>query len=171
MQEAGFVPEDLCADDTSCAGATVFAVFLNRTKTETEARYSMLQTTFIVFLLGAGAMSFSKDTQTLVIAPIEKMVNIVKQLADDPLTKPDVDEHEPEVYQAKSKAFETSMLENTILKIGGLLQVGFGEAGILYCSIILQYIVVFINSIMYCWGYYVLLGELFKYHFFHGVEL
>jgi hypothetical protein len=45
-------------------------------------------------------MAFSKDTQTLVIAPIEKMVNIVKQLADDPLTKPEVTE-EDEEFQTK----------------------------------------------------------------------
>ena len=36
------------------------------------------------------AMRFQTDTQTLVIAPIEKMVNIIKQLAEDPLKKPEV---------------------------------------------------------------------------------
>lgn len=48
----------------------------------------MIATTFIVMLLGMGAMAFSKDTQMLVISPIEKMVGIVKQLADDPLSRP-----------------------------------------------------------------------------------
>merc|ERR1719440_2753352 len=95
---------------------------------------NMIQTTFIVFLLGFGSVSFSKDTQTLVIAPIEKMVNIVKQLADDPLKKPEIQEDEGEEAFAEnvkksSGQLETSMLETTILKIGGLLQVGFGEAG------------------------------------------
>merc|ERR1719265_3046614 len=65
------------------------------------------------------------------------MVNIVKQLADDPLKKPDLgeDDEEEQLLQSKrdksSGQLETSMLETTILKIGGLLQVGFGEAGAL----------------------------------------
>merc|ERR1719230_1782997 len=96
----------------------------------------MIQTTFIVFILGVGSVSFSKDTETLVIAPIEKMVNIVKQLADDPLKKPDIIDDEAEDLARGDKAknsgqLETRMLETTILKIGGLLQVGFGEAGAL----------------------------------------
>merc|ERR1719261_2373437 len=91
---------------------------------------------FVVFLLGFGSMSFSNDTQRLVIAPIEKMVNIVKQLADDPLRKPEMqDEGADEVVEVDNKKnknsgqLETGMLETTILKIGSLLQVGFGEAG------------------------------------------
>merc|ERR1719235_2594727 len=61
------------------------------------------------------------------------MVNIVKQLADDPLKKPDIQDEEDDLFDANVKKssgqLETSMLETTILKIGGLLQVGFGEAG------------------------------------------
>ena len=36
------------------------------------------------------AQQFTSDTQKLVIAPVEKMVNIIKQLAVDPLKKPEV---------------------------------------------------------------------------------
>merc|ERR1719453_452543 len=62
------------------------------------------------------------------------MVNIVKQLADDPLKKPEIQEDDgdeafAENVKKSSGQLETSMLETTILKIGGLLQVGFGEAG------------------------------------------
>lgn len=59
-------------------------MYLARYKSETEAKFSLLQTTFIVLLLGTGAMTFSTDTQILVINPIENMVKIVKQLADNP---------------------------------------------------------------------------------------
>lgn len=130
MEDFAFSPAGTCHDYSSCTHITVSARILNRYKAEIEAEFNMIQTTFIVFLLGMGAMAFSKDTQQLVIAPIEKMVNIVKQLADDPLTKPEVIEEEELVVKTKaSSQLETSMLENTILKIGGLLQVGFGEAG------------------------------------------
>merc|ERR550514_1770967 len=62
------------------------------------------------------------------------MVNIIKQLAVDPLKKPDLEDQEGLDTGKKKKKdqgpqLETAMLETTILKIGGLLQVGFGEAG------------------------------------------
>eukprot|EP00392_Amoebophrya_sp_AT5.2_P002930 g2935.t1 len=93
-------------------------------------------------LLGTMSVQFQNDTQSLVIAPIEKMVNIIKQLAEDPLEPPNLDEDDPGAEggeggsglgkkrkKSKGPQLETTMLENTILKIGGLLQVGFGEAG------------------------------------------
>jgi class 3 adenylate cyclase len=130
-----YTPKE-CGDvSSSCAGLSLEAKFLMRHFTEMEAKLSMGLTTFVVFLLGFGSMSFSNDTQKLVIAPIEKMVNIVKQLADDPLKKPDItpeDEAESvEVGQPKKNSgqLETGMLEMTILKIGSLLQVGYGECG------------------------------------------
>jgi len=128
-----FTPEE-CLSSNACREINVAAKFLKKDYSVQSAGMSMLTTIFIVFLLGAGAMTFSKDTQTLVIEPIEKMVNIVKQLADDPLNKPEVVDEDYEEFAAMnrkkgSNQLETSMLENTILKIGGLLQVGFGEAG------------------------------------------
>ena len=60
-------------------------------------------------------------------------VNIVKQLADDPLRKPVLQNEEEDenhlVEHKRTGQLETTMLETTILKIGGLLRVGFGEAG------------------------------------------
>ncbi|EER16553.1 conserved hypothetical protein, partial [Perkinsus marinus ATCC 50983] len=98
------------------------------------------------------------DTQKVVIAPIEKMVNIVKQLADDPLRKPETEVDEKESKSSddgsaseesgnnerlttrrttrrlaktgsEDKHMETTLLESTILRIGSLLRVGFGQAG------------------------------------------
>ena len=69
----GWRPSEYCKG-LSCEGASVFAMFLKRKEQETIAMFSLLQTTFIVFLLASAAMSFSRDTQILVIAPIEKMV-------------------------------------------------------------------------------------------------
>merc|ERR550537_159337 len=114
----------------ACASLKVQAKFLTRKDVEIGAGMSMIQTTFIVFILGVGSVSFSKDTQTLVIAPIEKMVNIVKQLADDPLKKPDIIDDETE-DAGKDRAKNSGQLETSMLEIGGLLQVGFGEAGAL----------------------------------------
>merc|ERR1719171_2148551 len=91
---------------------------------------------FVCILLVMLAQQFTNDTQKLVIAPVEKMVNIIKQLAVDPLKKPEVRQDDdaaespsPGKKKKKGPQLETAMLEETILKIGGLLQVSFGEAG------------------------------------------
>jgi len=44
-----------------------------------------LTTIFTCIILSAGALLFQNDTQKIVIAPITKMVTIIKTLADDPL--------------------------------------------------------------------------------------
>ncbi|GBG24941.1 Hypothetical Protein FCC1311_011582 [Hondaea fermentalgiana] len=117
---------------------------------------SICQTIFIIFIFGVATMVFTYDAHKLVIAPIEKMVRIVEELAANPLTTFENDDdsdsedvNDPtgllsagrEAYQKRKEAkekkkrssteetYETKLLENSIKKIGGLLQVGFGEAG------------------------------------------
>mmetsp|Transcript_10710 Transcript_10710/g.23229 ORF Transcript_10710/g.23229 Transcript_10710/m.23229 type:complete len:1012 (-) Transcript_10710:165-3200(-) len=124
----------VCTDQGPCDHLTVSARFLIREQTEVEAMMSMLTTTLIVFMLGAGAMLISRDTQNLVIAPVEKMVNIVKKLADESMWRFEdvggetVSNSEEEAAKDDS-GLATTTLESTIMKIGSLLQVGFGEAG------------------------------------------
>jgi class 3 adenylate cyclase len=133
MEDYVYTPPECEKFSSDCFGLQLKAKFLTRWQSEYSAYQSGVTTTFIIFLLGLGSVSFSRDTQSLVVAPIEKMVNIVKQLADDPLRKPYMLEAEQEMdYDVPKKPtgqLETSMLETTILKIGGLLRVGFGEAG------------------------------------------
>jgi len=133
VRDVQYIPPPCKDPESSCFGLVLRAKFLIRYFREWNAFYSCQQTTFIVFLLGLGSLSFSRDTQTLVIAPIERMVNIVKQLADDPLRKPVLQNEEEDenhlVEHKRTGQLETTMLETTILKIGGLLRVGFGEAG------------------------------------------
>eukprot|EP00070_Physeter_catodon_P037065 XP_028343959.1 uncharacterized protein LOC112063197 [Physeter catodon] len=111
-------------------GLRTYAKFLVRDQKKQEAALSMLLTLFVISVLCILTYVFARDTQNLIVAPIEKMVNIVKQLADDPLHPPGIGRSEEVTDKQKKKTeLETSMLESTILKIGGLLQVGFGEAG------------------------------------------
>jgi len=130
-----------CADQNDntldgCREIRVFARFEAKKKSQENATMRMINTLFVCVLLASMSIQFQNDTQTLVIAPIEKMVNIIKQLAEDPLRKPELEQFqtESEIEMSGKKKdqgpqLETTMLENTILKIGGLLQVGFGEAG------------------------------------------
>merc|ERR1719247_3986805 len=94
-----------------------------------NATKNCIQTLFVCILLVMLAQQFTNDTQKLVIAPVEKMVNIIKELAVDPLKKPEVRDDEIEgtdtaapgkkgKKKGKGPQLETAMLEETILKIG-----------------------------------------------------
>lgn len=143
VEEVAFLPQQ-CTDKIDCQQISANSRFLVRDIKKQDAIWSIITTIFVCTLLGTLAYLFSQDTQNLVIAPIEKMVNIVKQLANDPLRKPEIEPTEDQIantnedegltfFLKKRKRngpqLETSVLEQTILKIGQLLQVGFGEAG------------------------------------------
>ena len=75
----------------------------------------------------AASVTFTVDTQKIVIVPITKMVLIIKNLADDPFKKPEIEEKADE-YEYKGEE-NTGILEDTIFRISNLLQTSFGEAG------------------------------------------
>jgi class 3 adenylate cyclase len=65
-------------------GQIVF-VFDIRKRISWQARMSMVQTFFIVLVLGIAAFLFSKDTDNLVLFPIERMIRKVETIRKDPL--------------------------------------------------------------------------------------
>ncbi|EER12216.1 conserved hypothetical protein [Perkinsus marinus ATCC 50983] len=138
----------MLAETPGCDKAIAYARFETKSLQQTSNALDMISTLFVCILLGTLSIQFQNDTQKLVIGPIEKMVNIIKQLAEDPLRKREVQDTEvhhpsdkmeqqslsmsPHFEEDDTSAgpqLETRMLENTILKIGMLLQVGFGTAG------------------------------------------
>jgi len=133
----------------------VFA-FDTRGTTNLEAALSMLQTVFVCFAVGVGAMSFSNDANQLLLHPIERMISKMETIKDNPLEAMrlgDLEYRREEIENAKRKEqlakksiylkwiykyyhakktkepMETVILEKTIIKLGGLLALGFGEAG------------------------------------------
>jgi len=130
--------------------------FDTRGTTVLEAALSMLQTVFICFAVGVGAMSFSNDANQLLLNPIERMISKMETIKDNPLEAMrlgDLEYRREEIENAKRKEqlanksrylkwiykhyhakktkepMETVILEKTIIKLGGLLALGFGEAG------------------------------------------
>ena len=101
-------------------------VYFDKTReVKADAGGGIARTIFVMIVLVWGASAFNKDAQKLVIGPIERMVKVVKGIQANPMASvvmADDDEFGEESY-------ETVMLQHTIEKIGGLLQVGFGEAG------------------------------------------
>lgn len=75
----------------------------------------------IIFLLGA--MIFSKDANDLALRPIERMIEKVNKIANNPLMALD------EGIRGTNQNMETVLIENAIIKIGTLLALGFGDAG------------------------------------------
>ncbi|CAE7237316.1 cya [Symbiodinium natans] len=130
--------------------------FDQRGYTQLEAGLSILQTLFICFAVGVGAMTFSTDANELLLNPIERMIEKMETIKDNPLEAMrlgDLEFRREEVDEARfreklekmsrpwqllyqyrrakkhKEPMETVMLEKTIIKLGGLLALGFGEAG------------------------------------------
>ena len=121
------------------------AIYDDRLNTQLGAGLSIGRTLFICFVLTAAAMCFSSTANTLVITPIENMIEKVKKIATNPLAAAQEEENQTLALEkmleeqkktqknkpkaSKEAPYETVILENTIVKIGALLAIGFGEAG------------------------------------------
>ena len=82
--------------------------------------------TILLTVLSVGAVLFIRDTDTLVLQPIERMIQKVKLMSQNPLSA-----QATKVSKSKKseKDLETRILENSIGKFCDLLSIGFGEAG------------------------------------------
>ncbi|KAL4444740.1 hypothetical protein ABPG74_015948 [Tetrahymena malaccensis] len=89
-----------------------------------DAILSICRTIFVSIVLLLAAFFFSQDAQKLALGPIERMINKVNQIANDPLSAKD-----QELIDESQDQYETRIIENAIVKIGALLALGFGEAG------------------------------------------
>lgn len=96
-------------------------------RVDEEALLGILLTTFVIILLAAGTMTFSRDVNSLVIIPIEQMVQLVREISANPLGKNF--SLSPDELRGTDDGMETTLLLRTISKIAGLMRVGFGEAG------------------------------------------
>ena len=105
----------------------MMAIFDLSARAREEAILGILLTTFVIGLLAVGTMTFSRDVNTLVILPIEKMVQLVRDISANPLGK----DYSlgPDQIREMDDGMETTLLLRTISKIAGLMRVGFGEAG------------------------------------------
>jgi|688.fasta_scaffold88811_4 hypothetical protein len=93
----------------------------------------------VCLILGFGSLILSKITLDLVITPIETMMDKVKRISENPLKAAAEEENEQLALEEqelaeggarkKKELLETEMLQQTLVKIGGLLALGFGEAG------------------------------------------
>lgn len=121
MQLIVYTPDGCLNDDPKgCEELQAYARFNIRSYIKDEAQMSMFVTLFVGVILAASSVLFAYDAQKIVIKPVNKMVMVVKSLAEEPLRRDDDETRVPS---------RDSMLEETIDKIGSLLYMGFGKYG------------------------------------------
>jgi len=122
---------------------SLVAVFDQRNSEHLQAQLNLARTAFVCLLLCVSSLIFAKDANDLVIGPIENMIKRVKKISVNPLEAAQDEEREalerelavmenPKLAKklsSKAGLMETEVLEQTIIKIGALLALGFGEAG------------------------------------------
>lgn len=119
-----------------------------------DAAYNLLITTFICIVLCVSSLYFASDANRLVLTPVENMIKRVEAIRQNPLIAIKMaDEEFRTEMVAKAKLnrrsqiwknledllrcrraasagpMETLILERTVIKLGSLLALGFGEAG------------------------------------------
>jgi class 3 adenylate cyclase len=154
-QEVEIVSPTLINQDLK--SGVFIAQFDKRPLIKQEAMLDTFKILFICVVLGAGSMMFAKDANMLVLNPLETMISKIEQIKDNPLIALKLGDDEfkrEEIEKQKRKEklarrrfgslsaakdiitstprhepMETMILEKTIIKLGTLLALGFGEAG------------------------------------------
>jgi hypothetical protein len=62
-------------------------VFYRKWDSQLESLLQIAKTVFILLVLGVGALLFSADANRLVLIPVDRMVQRVKNMADNPRHK------------------------------------------------------------------------------------
>lgn len=130
VENLGCYTDNKCTDCDSASGTSLchsWAIYDIKSYQVQAGEYNIGKTLVVMFSLGVSIFVLTKDAETMIIGPIERMMRLVKQLAENPLGTTVA---KREIYETEAKEdYETKMLEDTLSKIGRLLQVGFGAAG------------------------------------------
>lgn len=139
--------------------SAVYPVFYfdKRRFVKLESLYNIGITVFVCVVLCTASWMFSVDANRLVLNPVEQMIKRVEAIRDDPLValkmadaefkaeeiakarlrrrgkervqKCVKDSMQCQFFKSPDEPMETVILERTIIKLGSLLALGFGEAG------------------------------------------
>jgi class 3 adenylate cyclase len=134
--------EKLVITVTDANQTTTVGWFAFRNERVQEAWTEFVATCFILLIWFFGVSAFAGPIMSLVIIPIERMVRLLGMLMLDPLGyqstarfKKFLSEEDALINNTKwtkevLRGMETSFLMSTILRIGSLMKVGFGSAGV-----------------------------------------
>ena len=109
--------ENFSNTDSSNVFYNTYIIYNLTSLVRQNATFSILMTIFVAIMMIGGSLIFTNDAQRLVIAPIERMTNMVEAVAADPLAPLHFD-HSNEKGNSAGQ-YETRLLEKTIEKITG----------------------------------------------------
>ncbi len=126
--------------------ANCFGVFDNGIRLRLDALLNLIKTLFICVILSLSSYYFIRDTNKLVIEPIDSIISKIRTISNNPMaalnSKEDKDylkqkNEKNEVRKKKEnccqkkadEVMETAVLDKTITKIASLLAMGLGENG------------------------------------------
>ncbi len=92
-----------------------------------EALLNIIRTIFVCFVLACGSLMISKDVNEIALQPLEEMIGKVNLIAQNPQAVRDI--QLIKISGDSDEQLETQLIQNSIVKIGLLLVLGFGEAG------------------------------------------
>ena len=115
-------------------------------ETQLTGLLNIFQTIFVCVMLTGAAILFEHDARQLVLGPLEIMIEIVDNVAKDPINAKNVEDLQTGVKallneneEGKNKNnenkneeeenYEVSVIKAAIIKISALLAISFGEAG------------------------------------------
>ena len=108
---------------TANTDSTLLTAILNQNKyNRITSAFSMAKTLFTCLTLLILMGLFSRDIDTLLVEPIEGMMEKLMLMAKDPESAAKEDLN-------KNIELETTIISNAIIKIGALLSTVFGSAG------------------------------------------
>ena len=117
----------------------VFVVYSVLKETQLTGLLNVIQTIFVCVLLTGAAVLFENDANKLVLGPLETMIEIVENVAKDPINAKNVENLQGGIKATLDKEnaakgnnkdnYEVSVIKAAIIKISALLAIGFGEAG------------------------------------------
>lgn len=116
----------------------VFIVYSVLKETKLTGLLNVIQTLFVCVMLAGAAMLFERDANKIVLTPLEIMLEIVENVAKDPINAKNVENLQTGIKAAVNKDvadsttkdnYEVSVIKSAIIKISALLAIGFGEAG------------------------------------------
>ena len=117
-------------------------------ETKLQGILNIAQTIFVCIMLTGATLIFENDVRTLVLEPLEVMIEIVEKVSNDPMNAKNVDELQSGVkakldqinrtltqqelgnnMEMYDESYEVQVIKSAIIKISALLAIGFGEAG------------------------------------------
>ena len=109
-------------------------------ETKLSGLLNFIQTIFVCLMLTGAAVLFENDATTLVLEPLEVMIEIVENVAKDPINAKNVEDLQTGIKAMVGKEeggkvdknkdnYEVLVIKTAIIKISALLAIGFGEAG------------------------------------------